>query len=164
MPKDRIIDQLRRNAVALISLVIAITSLAYNTWRNEHTENNRNQRWASFEILLKLGELRELVNYIHYDCDLSFRGNPRSGWVIVQTIQDLTLVLEVMSHDDMPDSASRLRDVWAANWQGLDYADGAACRERNAERGKAGGKSVEAIRLAIDDIREDILHVLHSLD
>lgn len=164
MAKDRIIDQLRRNAVALISLVIAITSLAYNTWRNEHTEDNRNQRWASFEILLKLGELRELVNYIHYDCDLSFRGNPRSGWVIVQTIQDLTLVLEVMVPDDMPDSTSQLRDVWAANWQGLDYADETTCNERSVERGSQGAKSVEAIRLAIDEVRGDILQILHSLD
>ena len=34
MARESIREQLRRNAVALISLVIAITSLGYNTWRN----------------------------------------------------------------------------------------------------------------------------------
>ena len=37
-------EQFRRNMVALISLVIAITSLGYNTWRNEASEANRTQR------------------------------------------------------------------------------------------------------------------------
>lgn len=31
-------EQLCRNTVALISLVIAVGSLGYNTWRNETTE------------------------------------------------------------------------------------------------------------------------------
>ena len=53
--------QVRRNAVALISLVVAITSIGYNTWSNEHSEFNRNQRQASFQILLTLGELQELA-------------------------------------------------------------------------------------------------------
>lgn len=33
-------EQLRRNTVAPISLVVAVTSLGYNTWRNEHSEFN----------------------------------------------------------------------------------------------------------------------------
>ncbi|MDB6105600.1 MAG: hypothetical protein JWO52_5599, partial [Gammaproteobacteria bacterium] len=35
-------EQLRNNAVALTSLFIALSSLGYNTWRNERTEHNRN--------------------------------------------------------------------------------------------------------------------------
>ena len=69
--RNSIIDQLRRNAVALISLVIAVSSLSYNTWRNEKTEDNRNQRFAAFEILLKLGELQQVVFHHHYDKDKS---------------------------------------------------------------------------------------------
>lgn len=160
MAKERITEQLRRNAVALISLVIAITSLGYNTWRNEHTEENRNQRWASFEILLKLGELRELINYIHFDCNLSFRGNPRSGWVIVEAIEDLTLVLEDMT----PDSASRLKASWGENWHGLEYDDEAACEARDAARREKGMRSVEAIRTEIDALRKDVIAILYSLD
>ncbi|MBF8293263.1 MAG: hypothetical protein HW392_2090 [Steroidobacteraceae bacterium] len=48
MPDMR--EQLRNNLVALISLVIALSALGYNTWRNELTERNRNIRAA--------GELR----------------------------------------------------------------------------------------------------------
>jgi len=47
-------QQVRNNAVALISLLIALTSLGYNTWRNERTEHNRNSRTAAFEILTSL--------------------------------------------------------------------------------------------------------------
>lgn len=160
MPKEKITEQLRRNAVALISLVIAITSLGYNTWRNEHTEDNRNQRWASFEILLKLGELRELINYIHFDCNLSFRGNPRSGWVIVEAIEDLTLILEDMT----PESASRLKSAWSDNWRGLEYDSEAACEARDAARRAKGMQSVESIRAEIDVLRKDVIDILYSLD
>ena len=65
--RNSIIDQLRRNAGAVISLVIAVSSLRYNTWRTEKTEDNRNQRFAAFEILLKLGELQQVVFHHHYD-------------------------------------------------------------------------------------------------
>jgi len=50
MDEKGILSQLRHNFVALISLAIAITSLSYNTWRNEHSEGNRNKRFAAFEI------------------------------------------------------------------------------------------------------------------
>src|SRR5439155_9354534 len=50
-------QQLRDNAVALISLVVALGSLAYNTWRNERTEHNRNVRTAAFELLTRVAEL-----------------------------------------------------------------------------------------------------------
>ena len=88
------VEQLRRNAVALISLVVAISSLSYNTWRNEATEDNRNLRFAAFEILLKLGELQQVVFHVHFDKDLD-KGNPRVGWAYVLTINDLAKVLPV---------------------------------------------------------------------
>jgi hypothetical protein len=53
----RISEQLRRHSVALISLVVAVSSLAYNTWRNERTEANRKIRVAGLELLLQLGHL-----------------------------------------------------------------------------------------------------------
>lgn len=40
-------EQIRNNAVALISLVVALAALGYNTWRNERTEANRNLRAAT---------------------------------------------------------------------------------------------------------------------
>ena len=160
MSRDRIIDQLRRNAVALISLAIAITSLGYNTWRNEHSENNRNQRQASFQILLKLGELQELVFLNHYDCITVLRGNTRTGWVMVQTVEDLTLALEDMA----PGSAADLKDVWAENWKGLDYRDKESCELRSDKRRKRGQAAVDRILPAINAAREDVLKVLQALD
>lgn len=159
MAGDRIVEQLRRNAVALISLVIAITSLVYNTWRNEHSEFNRNQRQASFQILAKLGELQELVFLNHFDCNTILRGNTRTGWVIVQTIQDLTLVLEDMT----PQSTDRLRQVWEANWRRLEYPDNQACRARSQKRSDQGFEASEAIKDSINSVREDVLRVLHDL-
>ncbi|MEM7054531.1 MAG: hypothetical protein AAF446_08275, partial [Pseudomonadota bacterium] len=50
-------QQIRRHSVALISLVLAATSLAYNTWRNETSEQHRNWRQASFQVLIEAGEL-----------------------------------------------------------------------------------------------------------
>jgi hypothetical protein len=49
--------QLQRNLIAIISLAFAMTGLAYNTWRNEQTEENRNIREATFEVLVRLGDL-----------------------------------------------------------------------------------------------------------
>ena len=46
--KTPILKLLRRNILALISLTLAIVSLSYNTWRNDATELNRNQRAAGF--------------------------------------------------------------------------------------------------------------------
>lgn len=52
-------EQLRRNVVPLISLTVAVASLGYNTWRNEASEHNRNQRVMSIEVLRNLGELHQ---------------------------------------------------------------------------------------------------------
>ena len=81
-------SQVRRNAVALISLVIALSSLGYNTWRKEQTEHNRNIRQAGFEMLLHIGELQRIVYLAHYDRDEQ-GGNPRKGWVEVLVLRDL---------------------------------------------------------------------------
>ncbi len=67
---------------------MALSSLRYNTWRNEHTEHNRNIRSAGFELLLKPGELQQLVFLPHYDRD-SEHGNPRRGWAYVVTVHAL---------------------------------------------------------------------------
>ena len=91
--RDQFRSQVQRNLVALISVFIAVSSLSYNTWRNEKTEYNRNQRNASFEVLLKLGELQELVFYLHYDSDAEAKGNPRTGWALALTVRDLSQVL-----------------------------------------------------------------------
>ena len=138
-------EQVRRNAVALISLFIAVTGLLYNTWRNEHTENNRNQRWASFEVLLMLGELQELVYISYYDPEKSDDSDFRRGWVKVLTIHDLSSVLD----DPSPASATELHAVWGKNWQGLER------REK---------VSKDAIEDAIKKLRDSTLMTLKDLN
>ncbi|MDA3933095.1 MAG: hypothetical protein PF630_02010 [Gammaproteobacteria bacterium] len=48
--------QVYRYRLSLLSLLVALTSLGYNTWRNEATEDHRNIREAGFQVLLQLGE------------------------------------------------------------------------------------------------------------
>ena len=144
MKSTRFIEQLRRNRVALISLVVAIISLSYNTWRNEASEDNRTQRLVSIEILLKIGELEELVLYSHYDPDVKVKGNPRTGWALVLTIEDLAQILL----EPYPASARKLKDAWQENWSTL---------AKSAE-------SRDAIRASINHLRQDTLAILRMLD
>ena len=139
-----IIDQLKRNTVALVSIVIAVSSLSYNTWRNEKTEENRNQRLASFEVLLKLNELQQVIFHSHYDKDSSDKGNPRTGWAYVLTVRDLSRVL----HPPLPASADELVAVWGENWAGLDEKQ----------------TNVELIMGEIDNIRSETLLLLDLLE
>ena len=141
---DGIVDQLKRNTVALVSIIIAVSSLSYNTWRNEKTEENRNQRLASFEVLLKLNELQQVIFHNHYDKDSSDKGNPRTGWAYVLTVRDLSRVL----HPPLPAAADELLAVWESNWEGLG--------EKQA--------NVDLIIGEINNIRSETLLLLESLE
>jgi hypothetical protein len=137
-------EQIQRNSVALISLFVAVSSLSYNTWRNELSEYNRNQRVSSFEILLKLGELQELVFHNHYDRDAENKGNPRTGWALVLTIRDLSAVLE----SPVPESSIKLVAVWGSNWSQLSNSQ----------------ESTDAILSGIEKVRASTLALLGDLD
>ena len=137
-------EQVRRNSVALISLFVAVSGLSYNTWRNERSEYNRNQRVSSFEVLLKLGELQQLVFHNHYDRDSDDKGNPRTGWALVLTIQDLSTILV----SPVPESSQELVAVWGDHWSQLgDSQD-----------------SADAILSSIEKLRADTLTLLGDLD
>lgn len=136
-------SQVGRHSVALVSLFIALSSLAYNTWRNEQTEENRNVRTAGMEVLLKLGELDRVVFFSHYDRDPE-RGNPRLGWAYVLTIRDLASLM----HEPAASSSMALFESWDRNWRGLGSEEAAA----------------ESISGRIDVTRNDVLQVLAALD
>jgi hypothetical protein len=136
-------QQLRSNAVALISLVVALGSLSYNTWRNERTEHNRNIRTATFELLTKLAELERVVFLAQYDHDAS-GGNPRTGWTYVLVIRDFAAVVP----GPVQTRAAELQNAWAENWQGL---------------GREDEGSVTRIDDAIGRLREVSLATLRSL-
>lgn len=137
-------QQLRQNAVALISLVVALTSLSYNTWRNERTEHNRNTRAATFELLNRLAELEHVVYLAQYDRDLKGGGNPRTGWTHVLAISDLSNLVA----EPVPARAAELQTVWSENREGL---------------GKDDEGSVTRIDDAVKHLREAPLTTLRSL-
>ena len=143
--KHTILEQIRRNAVALISLFVAITGLLYNTWRNEHSEHNRNQRWASFQVLIVVGELQELVYIYYHDPEKSDKSDMRRGWAKVLTIRHLADVLD----DPVPESAIELHGVWQDNWKGLE------------NRVRANRNNIDE---AIEAFRQETLTSLRELD
>ena len=106
--------QLRDNLVAITSLVIALSALAYNTWRNELTERNRNIRVAGIELLSEIGSLQQIIFYAHYTKG-DARGDPRMGWADVLTISDLAALMP----EPVPQDAEALRAVWEADSTGL---------------------------------------------
>jgi len=138
-------EQLQRNLVALISVFIAVSSLSYNTWRNEKSEYNRNQRWASFEVLMHLGELRETTFHLQWDKATVEDSALRTGWVTVLTIKDLSEVLEA----PLPAAAESLRSTWNDHSEGL---------------GNPNKISSKAVLTEIDEMRDITLKMIQELD
>ena len=137
-------EQVRRNMVALISLVVAITSLSYNSWRNEQSEYNRTQRLVAIDALMKLGELQQLVYHNHYDRDTKDKGNPRTGWTLVLIIRDIATILDA----PLPQASESLRATWEAHW--ADLGDSSEAKD--------------AIEESIQSLRGDLLAMLNALD
>lgn len=136
-------EQIRNNAVALISLAVALSALGYNTWRNERTEANRNMRAAGFELLSEIGSLQQVVFYAHYNPD-DARGDARMGWADVLTIQDLAALMPA----EVAVDAAALRETWQAGFTGLG--------ERDLDHTR--------IDAAIDRLRQSTLEALRRLD
>jgi hypothetical protein len=134
--------QIHDNLIALISVVIAISALGYNTWRNERTERNRNVRVAGIDMLREIGSLQQIIFYAHY-AEGDERGDPRMGWADVAMISDLAAL---MPPDVMRD-AEKLRDTWDADSDRLIEHDDAYAR----------------IDGAIDSLRQTTLAELRAL-
>jgi len=138
-----ILDQLKRNQLAIISLLVALTALGYNTWRNELTENNRTTRQAGFEMLVHVATLQRISYLAHYDKD-TVGGNPRKGWSEVLILQDLAMLMP----NNVFDSTRALKQAWESNWSGLGKEDAA----------------VTEIDGAIDVLRAELHTTLTALD
>lgn len=143
MKPEKIFMQLHNNAIAILSLIIAITALCYTAWREEKTETNRTLRVASFEVLKNLGELQLVVNNSHYGSN-SPMGNPFLGWGHIAIIGDLSKLLPA----PLPDSSERLIHVWKENWQKIQTDE----------------QSVDDITAQIDENRKNVLWVINQLN
>ena len=134
--------ELRRHALALISLGVALTSVSYNTWRNERTEYTCNVRAACFQLLRKLADFERAVFLAQYDRDTQ-QGSPRIGWSDVIVIHDLTSVAPA----PLELKVAALRTVWRENWEHLGDAD----------------ESSVDIEAAIEDLRQVTLRTPRDL-
>jgi hypothetical protein len=151
--------QIHNNAVALISLFIAVSSLAYNTWRNETTEEQRNVRHASFRVLENLGELQQVSDMRFYY--LPFEGNTQSegdlrirGFGNAAMINDLMMLMPAPA----PAAGDALHSQWNEHFDALDDlgADG---------NHTAGAREAERlVTQAIRDARQAVLDVLKELE
>lgn len=92
---------------ALTSLLFALVGFSYNAWRLEVSESNATIRTASFQMLLELGNLEQLVYALHYDKS-TLQGNLRTGWVKVGLIQDLSMLSTV----DVQATSKDLHQTW----------------------------------------------------
>jgi hypothetical protein len=111
-------SQLRSNAIAIISLIVALSSFSHTAWRTEQSERNRTTRQAAFQMLVALGEMKQVVYHGHYDHD-SVRGNPRTGWVYVETIRDFSSAMPA----PVPAKAEALMQSWQKHWEGIGTKD-----------------------------------------
>ncbi len=152
-------QQIHSNAVALISIFVAVSALAYNTWRNEKTEEQRNVRHASFEVLENLGEVQQVVNfryyYLAFDPENGSEGDLRiRGFGSVAMIRDLMMLMPKPG----PGAGEAMHQSWQQHFAELDELN-AAGRHTDAARA-----AVRELTLAIDQTRNAVLDVLQSLD
>ena len=127
----------------LFSVLFSLLGFSYNVWRMEATEANSNTRTACFEILLELSALEQLIYAAHYDGDLT-AGNPRTGWVKVGLIADLS----ALTAKPVEAQAIELKGTWADHWHTIPMEK----------------SSVEKIVTSIDLTRLEIKQVLTSLE
>jgi hypothetical protein len=103
-------QQLKENCIAIISLVIAIVALYHNEKLYEKSEHNRNIRIAAFEVLMRLGELQQLVNTLNFD-KASSSNVLMQGWGHIALIGDLSKLIP----EPVPKAADGLIKSWKEN-------------------------------------------------
>jgi len=115
--KQQFKTQIKKNIIALISLAIAISALAYNSWRNELSEQNRNTRAAGFEIIKEAAKLQSFLDHSTYsDGQDSEKSTPIEGWVRINLIGSLSTFMNA----EVKLKAKKLLAVWQENWQSIE--------------------------------------------
>lgn len=151
--------QIHNNAVALISIFIAISSLGYNTWRNETTEEQRNLRHAAFRVLEELGAVQEVVDsryyYLAFDEEIATEGELRiRGFGSVAMIRDLMNLMPAPG----PGAGRELHELW------LDKFNLLIEMENEHQHTQAAKDAERELTQAVGQTRVAVLEVLQSLD
>lgn len=111
---NQIMNQVRINLLSIISVIIAIIALSYNTWRDELTERNRTYRAAGFEVLKNLGELQLLANTVFYQPDNKMV-DIMMGWGHIALISDISRLLP----KPVPETVDNLVETWKTSWSDI---------------------------------------------
>jgi hypothetical protein len=151
--------QIHNNAVALISIVIAVSALAYNTWRNETTEEQRNIRHAAFRVLEDLGDVQEVVDsrfyYLAFGSEIAAEGELRiRGFGSVAMIRDLMSLMPPPG----PEAGRELHALWLNHFSSLDQLD------VSGQHSQAAKEAERELTLAVRQVRAAVLEVLRSLE
>jgi hypothetical protein len=142
MDVHSLLHQFKDHTLAVISLIIALIALSYNTWRDEVTEKNRNYRMAAFEVLKNLGELQIEVNTLHFNPKNSM-ASPYAAWGRVALITDLSQLLP----PNVQKKSAHLLEVW----------------QTNVDKIRDSEDATERISQAIDASREAVLQLIAHL-
>ncbi|HEV7492127.1 MAG TPA: hypothetical protein VGO25_15080, partial [Rhodanobacteraceae bacterium] len=134
----------RRHAVALISLAVALFGTSYNTWRNQTTEAHRNTRAAAFMVLDALGQLQEITDRRFYGGDHS-DANRIGGWGKVNVVRDMA---PLISHD----AEARAADLFKTWTEDVDELE------------KGNDRAQTQVSEAIVALRKRILVELQALN
>jgi hypothetical protein len=151
--------QIHNNAVALISIAIAVSALAYNTWRNETTEEQRNVRHAAFRVLEDLGEVQEVVDsryyYLAFGREIAAEGELRiRGFGSVAMIRDLMSLMPPPG----PVAGRELHELWLNHFSSLDQLDA------SGQHSPAAKEAERELTQAVRQARAAVLEVLRSLE
>jgi len=128
---------------SIVTILFTLVGFSYNVYRLEQSEINSNIRTSSFEMLKELANLEQIVYASHYEKDDKL-GNPRTGWVKVGIIQDLSIIC--FQKNNM--HTKILFEVWRDNWETM----------------KSNRESADKIVESIDNVRKEIRTVLQNLN
>ncbi len=142
-PVDSLRTSLRRNAVALISLAVALFSTSYNTWRNQATEAHRNVREASFRLIEEAGGLAQVMQHRYYGGDHS-QMNWIEGWGKATLIRDMAPLVSP--------AVQKRADTVFATW-----------KECAGDLETGQGDSAQRIEKTLDDLNGEIRNELLAL-
>jgi len=111
-------ELVRQNALALVSLLVALFGLGYNTWRNETTEHHRNIRQSAFIALDALGEVQQLADTRFFGGN---HGEPNriAIWGRITLIRDVATLVSA----ETDTRAMALFTAWSDQAQAFDTGD-----------------------------------------
>ena len=154
-----LLQQIRGNAVALISLMTAVIALSYNTWRNETTESQRNIRQASFRVLESLGELQEVADYRYYYFPYE-TNQSGEGELRLRGYGSVTMVRDLMNL--MPPPAPVASDELFRLWN--EHVNSLAELSAEGQHTKAAKTAEKELAIAVKQARVAVIQVLQDLD